>query len=144
MLALVSHPSPVADAGAVDTFSREAVLFARFRRGCMSDQYKVKQNVDQQVSADTSQIAVDGQLGSKNKEFRFTVSPRIHFPPPSPPKTGALRSTLGESLGYLGCFNYNEKVLHIRWVMCILKRRALAKPAYKDLGENWLRSRNVS
>lgn len=48
----------------------------------MSDQYKVKQNVDQQVSADTSQIAVDGQLGSKNKEFRFTVSPRIHFPPP--------------------------------------------------------------
>lgn len=80
----------------------------------MSDQYEVKQNVDHQVSTDTSQIAVDGQLGSKNKEFRFTVSPRIHFPPLSPPKTGALRSTLGESFGYLGCFDYNEKVLHIR------------------------------
>lgn len=117
MLALVSNPSSITDAGSVDTFSRETILVARFRRGCVSEEYQVKQNTDHQVSVDDPQIAVGGYFGSKEKEFSRTSPPRIHFPPRSTEpseRPGPFSSALGESLGYSGCFNHNKQVLHIR------------------------------
>lgn len=79
VLALVSDPSSIADAGSVDTFSREAALVARFRRGGVSEQHEVKQNVHQQVSVDAPQVAVGCQSGSEEEEFGGTFPPRIHF-----------------------------------------------------------------
>lgn len=81
VLALVSDPSSITDAGSVDTFSRETILVTRFRRRGVSEQHKVKQNIDHQVSVDAPQIAVGGW--SKKKEFGLTFPPRIHFFPPS-------------------------------------------------------------
>lgn len=81
MLALVSNPSSITDAGSVDAFSRETVLVTRFRRGGVSEQHKVKQNIDHQVSADAPQIAVGGWAWSKEKQFGLTFPPRIHFSP---------------------------------------------------------------
>lgn len=54
VLALISDPSSVTDAGSVDAFSREAILVARFRRRGVSEEYKVKQDIKHQVSLDTS------------------------------------------------------------------------------------------
>lgn len=87
VLALVSDPSSVTDAGSVYTFSREAVLVTRFGRWGVSEQHEVKQNIHHQVSVDTPQVAVGGSgyFGSKKQEFRFTFPPWIHFCPPLPP-----------------------------------------------------------
>lgn len=81
VLALVSDPSSIADAGSVDTFSREAALVARFRRGGVSEQHEVKQNVHHQVSVDAPQVAVGCQSGSEEEEEESgrTFPPRIHF-----------------------------------------------------------------
>lgn len=78
MLALVSNPSSVADAGSIYAFSRETVLVARFGRRGVSEEHKVKQNIHRQVSVDTPQIAVDGEFGPEKKEFGSTFPPRIH------------------------------------------------------------------
>lgn len=81
VLALVSNPSSVTDAGSVYAFSREAILVTRSRRGGVSEQDKVKQNIDHQVSVDTPQVAVGGDFGSKKEEFSLTFPPGIHFSP---------------------------------------------------------------
>jgi len=147
VLALISNPSSVTDAGSVDTFSRETILVTRFRRGGVSEQYKVKQHIDHQVSVDPPQVAVGGYFGSEKKEFSLTFPPRIHFcfarsTKPSQ-RPGPLRSALGGSLGYSGCFNYNKEVLHIRWVLCILTWR-LSWACLQSFGGKWLRKCSVS
>lgn len=81
VLALVSNPSSITDAGSVDAFAGETALVTRFRRGGVSEQHKVKQNIHHQVSVDAPQIAVGGQAWSKKKEFGLTFPPRIHFSP---------------------------------------------------------------
>lgn len=60
VVALVSNPSSVTDAGSVNTFPGETILVAGFRRRGVGEQHKVKQNIDHQVSVDTPQIAVGG------------------------------------------------------------------------------------
>lgn len=79
MLALVSYPSPVADAGSVYTFSREAVLVTGFRRGGVGEQDKVKQHVHHQISADAPQIAVGGHPGAKEDQSALISPHWIHF-----------------------------------------------------------------
>lgn len=137
VLALVSNPSSVTDTGSVYTFSREAILVARFGRRGVSEEHKVKQNIDHQVSVDRPQVAVGGCSGSKKKEFRFTFPSWIHFfcffcqphllptSTPTPRSTepsgrpGPWRSAPGGSPGYSGCHTYNKEVLHLRSLSCI-------------------------
>lgn len=60
MLAQVSGPSPVTDAGAVDAFPRQTVLVARLGRGGVSDQHEGEQNVRHQVFVDVPRVVAAG------------------------------------------------------------------------------------
>lgn len=79
MLALISNPSTITDTRSVNTFSRQTVLVTRFSRGGMSEEHKVKQNVDHQVSVDPPQIVIGDQFGSVKTEFCVTFHLWIHF-----------------------------------------------------------------
>lgn len=128
VLALISNPSSVTDTGSVDAFSRETILVTRFSRRSVSEQYKVKQSINHQVSVDVPQTALSGNIWSKHKEFRLAFHPEIHFfssrSTELSKRPGPFRSAFGgKCLGYSGCLSYNKEVLHIRLVLCILKRR---------------------
>lgn len=72
MLTLVSNPSTVTDARAIDALPRQAVLVARFGRRGVRDQHQVKQHIDRQVSADA------GRLGAQEEESAVTFGRWIH------------------------------------------------------------------
>jgi len=101
VLALVSHPSSVTDAGSVDAFPGETVLVARLGRRGVRGQHEVKQHRDYQVSVDSPQIAVGGEFGSKSKGFRRASPPGMHFfrVDRAEENTGASTSALGEKEG---------------------------------------------
>lgn len=82
VLALVSNPSSITDAGSVDTFAGETILVARFCRRCVSEEDQVKQNTHHQVSVDAPQFAVGGYFRSKEIEFSRASPPWIHFSSP--------------------------------------------------------------
>lgn len=75
VLAQLSHPSSLADAGAVQAFPREAALVARLGRGGVSEQDEAKQNIDRQVSAESP------WFGSKHEKWSLIFPSRmIHCP----------------------------------------------------------------
>lgn len=95
MLALVSNPPSITDAGPIDTLPREAALVAGFGRGGVREEDKVKQNIHHQVSADTPQVDGGGW-----KEFSLTFPPRIHVFS-SPP--GSSKSRVKHPVGLWVC-----------------------------------------
>lgn len=80
VLAQLSHPSSLADAGPVEAFPREAALVARLGRGGVSEQDEVEQNIDQQVPADSPRVAVGGRFGSEHEKCSLIFPFRIHCP----------------------------------------------------------------